>query len=81
MNPNLHLGTCSWKYPGWAGTVRSAFAQPGDYLQVFLQGYYMPPVAEVYANNHFEGCAPLTLERLQARMAALSDQHRKTKVG
>lgn len=29
--------------------------------------------ARVYANNHFEGCAPLTLQRLQARLEGRSD--------
>jgi uncharacterized protein YecE (DUF72 family) len=39
MSCDIHLGTCSWKYPGWAGTVYSVFAQPGDYLREYAGKY------------------------------------------
>ncbi len=57
----LRTGTCSWKYDSWKGLVYSEVENP-NYLKkeffefmreynlgiVLLQGYYMPPVTEVY---------------------------------
>ena len=71
-----------------------AFLREQGLAHVFEQGYYMPPVIDVFnrhadpdslaavvkglrqrkrnvwvfANNHFEGSAPLTIERLRQRI-------------
>ncbi len=39
--PNLHLGTCSWKYPDWKGLIydpEKTYA-PNDYLPDYAQHY------------------------------------------
>ena len=38
MTPDLHLGTCSWKYPSWRGLVYSDAPHP-NYLQEYAQRY------------------------------------------
>ena len=47
----LRIGTCSWKYDSCAGLVYSDEAK-SNYLNV---------------NNHYEGSAPLTIERIKSR--------------
>ncbi len=38
MPTSLRIGTCSWKYPSWAGLVYSS-PQPADYLAEYAQKY------------------------------------------
>jgi len=37
MTTEIHIGTCSWKYPSWRGLVYSD--KPGNYLQEYAQKY------------------------------------------
>src|SRR5512136_2445494 len=38
LDPRLHLGTCRWKYPSWAGLVYSR-AEGIDYLAEYARKY------------------------------------------
>lgn len=58
------MGTCSWKYDSWRGLVYPPGEEPVDHLaeyaryfdflnshnlyHIFVPGYYMPPISEVY---------------------------------
>src|SRR5512136_2664065 len=38
LDPRLHMGTCRWKYPSWAGLVYSR-AEGVDYLAEYARKY------------------------------------------
>lgn len=48
MNDGIRIGTCSWKYPGWTGSVYSVFAQPADYLREYAAKYDTVEVDQWY---------------------------------
>ena len=41
LSPNLHLGTCSWKYDDWKGLIYDPAQKysPNDYLKDYAQYY------------------------------------------
>lgn len=71
MDGDLHIGTCSWKYASWRGLVYSDAPHP-NYLAEYARHYDTVEVDQwfwsLFGNNHFEGCAPLTLKRILARL-------------
>ncbi len=55
----LRVGTCSWKYDAWKDLVYD----PG---KRYTPHGYLTTIVNV--NNHYEGCAPLTIQRLLERL-------------
>ncbi|MFC1760757.1 hypothetical protein ACFL6U_01600 [Planctomycetota bacterium] len=52
----LRIGTCSWKYDSWKEIIyQDRRYGPYDYLKDYVN-----------VNNHYEGCALLTIERFLA---------------
>jgi uncharacterized protein YecE (DUF72 family) len=108
----LRLGTCSWKYPSWAGLVYSAprginyleeYARRYDTVEVDqwfwslfegsdprlpsddelasiarMTGDLLDADDDVYlsVDNHYEGSAPLTIDRILALL-----ERKRTKGG
>ena len=51
MTAELHIGTCSWKYPSWRGLVYSDAAPP-NYLQEYAQRYETVEVDQWFWSLH-----------------------------
>ncbi len=60
---NLHLGTCSWKYPSWAGLVYTSVGRQTNYLQQYAKVLNSVEVDQWFWSLH--GPNKVTLPRLE----------------